>query len=93
MRLIDAERLDVFAAKCPDGRDVYSFMDGVTAVLDEVDKLPVINLVQCKDCKDFHELHDGIGVCRRDNGRDYHDVCGIINGDWFCADGERKDDE
>lgn len=92
MRLIDAERLDVFAAKCPDGRDVYSFMDGVTAVLEEVDKLPVIDLVLCKYCKYFKELPDGNdGVCWRDNKRDYCGIHGVVSGEWFCADGKGRE--
>ena len=49
-------------------------------------------LVRCGDCKNFKELHDGVGVCERDENsdRDRHDVCGLVNGNWFCADGERK---
>lgn len=88
MRLIDAERLDVFAAKCPEGRDVYSFMDGVTAVLDEMDKLPAINLVQCKDCRWGKEACGNI-ECNVDSNlpSEYHGY------EWFCPNGERKDDE
>ena len=86
MRLIDAERLDVFAAKCPDGRDVYSFMDGVTAVLDEMDKLPVINLVFCKDCKHGKPGDCGYGVDCDCDGVWHED-------DWFCADGKGREED
>ena len=92
MRLIDAERLDVFSANCPDGRDIQSFMDGVIAVLSEMDKLPVINFVFCKDCKYFKELPDGNeGVCWRKNKRDYYGIHGVVNGKWYCVDGKRRE--
>ena len=81
MRLIDAERLDVFAAKCPDGRDVYSFMDGVTAVLDEVDKLPVINLVRCEECNKSKEWP---------NGRWCSLFRASVNTDSYCSFGAKR---
>ena len=38
-------------------------------------------LVRCKDCK-YHDEEDGTNLCDCDNRPD----------DWFCADGERRDD-
>lgn len=85
MRLIDAERLDVFSANCPNGRDIQSFMDGVIAVLNEMDKFPTINLVFCKDCK-----HGKPGDCGYGVDCDCDDVW--HKDDWFCADGKRREE-
>ena len=40
-------------------------------------------LVRCKDCK-FAELYKGKFSCSKN--------WNYITADWFCADGERKDD-
>ena len=92
MRLIDAEKLDVFSSTCPKGMDMNSFMAGVGAVLDMVyDASTVEETIRCEDCKHFTELHDNNGTCdKRHWGNDFHAVKGIISGDWYCADGERK---
>lgn len=92
MRLVDAERMDVFAAKCPDGRDVYSFMDGVTAVFDEMDKLPIINLVRCGECKfSIPTNSDEDGYECEFHNQFYDDGKHMLwmSGD-FCSNGIRK---
>lgn len=45
-------------------------------------------LVRCKDCQEWEHLlidEDGDSYCPV--------VDHYISGDWYCADGERKDDE
>lgn len=41
-------------------------------------------LVRCKDCKRYIRCTDYQGLCDR--------IDGLINPDWYCADGERKDE-
>lgn len=50
-------------------------------------------IIHCKDCKFFEELHDGVGYCERDKNSDdlYHVVLGVVDGDWFCADGKERE--
>ena len=86
MKLIDVERFDVFVEKCPDGRDVVSFMAGVTAVLNEIDKSPVINLVLCKDCKHSEPSLKKNCVYCEVNDR-------AVKRDWYCADGKRREED
>lgn len=40
--------------------------------------------VRCKDCKWWIDF-----ICTNKNGAN----CYVINGNWFCAAGERKDNE
>jgi hypothetical protein len=43
-------------------------------------------LVRCKDCKHYHYYglaNDTVSECTMNH-------CENSNGDWFCADGERK---
>ena len=44
----------------------------------------VSELVRCKDCK-FHEYYEGYHTC------EWHGFANV-KPDWYCADGERKDD-
>ena len=37
-------------------------------------------LIRCKDCK-YHDKEEDVNYCD----------CGNRPGDWFCADGERKE--
>ena len=47
----------------------------------------VVRVVRCKDCKFYSRCTDHQGICTNR----YMD--GFIVPDWYCADGERKDDE
>ena len=83
MRLIDA---DALIEKIKNER-----FSGWGNCCIEIDDAPTVEeTIRCEDCKYFRELHDGVGVCKRDENSDRyrHDVCGLVNGDWFCADGE-----
>ena len=95
-RLIDAERFDVVTDTLPDGMDMESYVAGQQSILNMIYDAPTVQeTIRCEDCKYFEELHDGIGMCERDKNSDYdhHDVCGLVKGNWFCADGERRTDE
>ena len=48
----------------------------------------VTEIVRCKDCKWWHEskTHKGYGDCGQANG------ITLKSFDWFCADGERRDE-
>lgn len=46
-------------------------------------------IVRCKDCVHYHKAdkgHPDTDWCKRL-------ICGTIKPDFFCADGERKEDE
>ena len=50
-----------------------------------------VGIVRCKDCKWWHDFH-----CENDNISRKIQDCGCYpyfntEGDWFCADGKRKD--
>lgn len=65
--------------------------DAINAVEDvnAVDAAPVI---RCRDCKYYMEHND-----RQDGNCNHLDYDGeyefSVDGDWFCADGERRDSE
>ena len=43
-------------------------------------------LVRCKDCRFYKQSKHGKGYCIGSC-----DVLGYVDGDWFCADGVKKD--
>ena len=91
MRLIDADELEKeFCHGCQYEHNKYvNCIDCAVANAPTVD---AVQVVRCKDCKHFDELHDNIGVCTYARGRKvYYDVRGIISGDWYCADWEKRE--
>ena len=42
MRIIDADRFDVFFAEAPDGVDPEGFMEGANYVLERIDEAPTV---------------------------------------------------
>ena len=47
-------------------------------------------IVRCKDCKYWYRKEYGSrGTCESKN----MNVCGIMDADWFCADGERRNND
>ena len=64
---------------------------GVIAdALKRLRELPPVYIVRCKDCKHMiinenHEAKPMICCLTK--------MCGTTDADWFCADGERKEDE
>lgn len=43
----------------------------------------VAPVVRCRDCKHWMDI---------DNGRQKHEMCAQLMPDWFCADGERREE-
>ena len=95
-RLIDAEELIEVAHRARlDSRELIEQMieSAPTVEAVPVAELPytvwlthdVVQVVRCKDCK-WHYILDGHSHCDLDiEARD-------IKPDWFCADGERRED-
>ena len=97
MRLIDADRLkekmattlEVLKHIFPPGEQEAHLISAFATVGEMADDCPTIDavpVVLCKDCVHYWEEW-GEEFCRR--GLMYTNV----SADWFCADGERKDDE
>lgn len=64
------------------GKDLQdAFMDGYNYRDAEI--------VRCKDCKHYREADPGHPNCDWCNRM----ICGTIRKGFFCADGERKDEE
>jgi len=63
----------------------------VSAVFDTAPAADVVEVIRCKDCKHAHMTDDGLcKYCDQliENGVD---EAIYFPGDYFCADGERKD--
>lgn len=60
----------------------------IATALTELAKLEPVQIVRCKDCKHMiinknHEAKPMICCLTK--------MCGTTDADWFCADGERKE--
>jgi hypothetical protein len=66
----------------------FNSMDGAKVQMDcwrTIKELPAVNAVQvirCRDCKFYHGVNEECGC----NG-------GYHSEDWYCAGGERRDDD
>lgn len=77
-----------------DGYEVDDADEKRAIITDLVNGIPAVDavpVVRCRDCKYFVEHNDGQGGnC---NHLDYDGEYEFsVAGDWFCADGERRDD-
>ena len=65
--------------------------------LDAMPTVDAVPVVRCRECKYAHLTYDGdIKYCDLLAVKDEYgdcDPCFYRSGDWFCADGERKDGE
>ena len=72
-RYIDAEKFDLFAATVPNGVDIKSFMVGVDAVINKINKTPSEDVCKkryaFKTNKQEHMYHTNIIVCSNCNWR------------------------
>lgn len=86
MRLIDADALLEDAAEvCEDYGDGYCEFGYSHKQIEEAPTIDAVEVVRCKDCKYHMDI---------DNGRQKHYMCGQVGcDDWFCADGEMREDE
>lgn len=83
-RLIDAERFDVVTDTIPKGMDMESYVAGQQSILNMIYDAPVVEeTIRCEDCKHKVGEHDGYICCDKNT---WHEP------DWFCADGERKEE-
>ena len=68
-------------------------MRNSTKTMNDIDPAPTVDAVQvvrCKDCKYYQKVYGGVAL-----GDVGHCICQSFETvpDWYCADGERKDDE
>ena len=87
MRLIDAEKLDVFSFTCPKGKDMDSFIAGMGAVLDRIYEAPTVEeTIRCEDCKWF-DISEPSGtvepICYKCKRKQI-----FVESDDFCKRGE-----
>ena len=86
MKIIDGHELErrVVDAGKQSGNNMLYMLAGF--VIGFVDKAPEI-VVRCKDCKHFEKAgNDTFVYCHCNN---IHNE--VPDGNWFCADGERKE--
>ena len=86
-RLIDAEiAYDKIAEQ---ETSYYMDMEGVQAGLDETPTVDAVQVVRCGECKYYQKVYGGVPL-----GEVGHCICHSFETvpDWYCADGERKDD-
>ena len=71
------------------------------AMIDSVPAADVVEIVRCKDCK-HRRVNEHYGekeylrikaMCELDTGDPFELSRCAEDDDWFCADGERKDEE
>lgn len=96
-RLIDADKLHCDVLKINDEGDeiVFVYQSDIDAA-PTVDAVPV---VRCRDCKWWDKKPDSLyGYCHA--YKYWHlserlkiGIYRVYKGDWFCADGERREDD
>ena len=88
MRLIDADALNYQFEKRKDKVDSYEFIEALCEAQIEVDDAPTVDAVEvirCGECRWYYEDDYGYPRCKND---------GVSRkNDWYCADGERENDE
>ena len=90
MRLIDADALKTKAIRCETFKlpDAPVFLKAVgTKEIDRAPTIDAVPVVRCKDC--IHSYDDLCGLCC---------TCGpyvdcVVQPEFYCADGERKEDK
>ena len=81
-RMVSAEWLkDKFYEICDEHKCSVVFID---RIIDEIDDAPDVEVVRCKDCRHYvWDEFDGAYVCIS--------LCKYVKPDFWCANGERKD--
>lgn len=77
--------IDIHKLKIPKGTVTDVKLRGVPAIIELLEKQPIVDAVEVVRCKD----------CKHRNRLAYCPLCGVMvtPDDYFCADGERKDEE
>ena len=79
MRLIDADRtIEIVRDKGIAHPNAYHLTNYTTLILQEAPTVDAVPVIRCKDCKYFQTR-----LCENEDNYD----------DWFCADGERKEND
>lgn len=85
-RLIDANAYckELYAERDYPGRteEFISALEVAIADLGDMPTVDAVEVVRCKDCKWWHDMK-----CTNINGAN----CLVMNENWFCCSGERKD--
>lgn len=88
MRLIDADELGIGKAN-PDVFENKAYADGWNSAIDIINAAPSVDAVKVVKCKDCEYSYESIGyfICS-------HGVCCecIVQPDFYCAEGKRRDD-
>ncbi len=91
-RLIDADALRKKISDVYENKNIYQ-------MIDEVSTVDAVSVVRCKDCKWWDKL-DGTSygycqACKHWYMSDHWEISiyRTYEGDWFCADGERREDD
>lgn len=85
MRLIDANKIPWKSYPNDYGETNDDYVEKCD--IDKMQTVDAVPVVRCKDCK--HRRNEEIGrmvYCP-------NQISGWVGENWFCADGERKDDE
>ena len=88
MRLIDADKLKADVLSWENCYNGFSDTYDKAMIIDTIDEQPTIDavpVVRCGECIYRHE-HEWYNTCDKHIGHGFVD-------DYFCKDGERKDDE
>ena len=91
MRLIDADALKERIRRFLSIRSLDDLLPEEKAIVQHIDRmLPVdaVPVVKCRECKYAHMTYDG--ECKYCDIW-FPDEAEYIDGDYFCASGERKD--
>ena len=74
------------------GRTWHPHVDFMVEAIKEVPTIDAVPVVRCKDCK-YRTSDNKFGwVCDNDSADPYDTGRMPEDDDWFCADGERRDD-
>ena len=75
------------------GPALNPYDDGIYSAAKEIEKLPRFEIIRCKECK--HKVVNELGwtVCEMESADPYEHTRDVDNDNWFCADGERREDE
>lgn len=81
MRLIDADDILPMMERTMDMQDLYLPIHFQEMVIDEMPTVDAVQVVRCKDCAKRGTLNCDL------------DYCGYRQADdWYCADGERREE-
>ena len=64
------------------------------AIKEFIDSAPTIDIVRCRECKNAYMTYDGrCKYCEKQKDDDDNYLELYLDGEYYCADGERKEGE